>query len=320
MSILKKVFIFIIIILVLLPVSIFGYINSKINKVYDPSSSIKSLEETNYSSEKGITNILLVGTDARNTEEKSRSDAMMILTVDNNHKNLKLTSLARDTYVEIPGHGKQKLTHAYAYGGLNLLLETLESNFKIDIQNYVVVNFFSFINIIDTLNGIVVDVKPNEIQELNRYIPECYSFDQNKNKNPMKNIEYSGKQKLNGYQSLAYSRIRYNDSALERDNRQRIVLESAFEKAKHLPINKYPDLINSILPYVKTNLNTSDILSIGNSILSMDNFNIKTLEFPIEEYSTGGIYKNAGWVWRYDEDKCLPILHDFIFNDGVYKK
>lgn len=320
MSIFKKVFIFIIIILVLLPVSIFGYIHSKINKVYDPSSSIKSLKETNYSSEKGITNILLVGTDARNTEEKSRSDAMMILTVDNKHKNLKLTSLARDTYVEIPGHGKQKLTHAYAYGGLNLLLETLESNFKIDIQNYVVVNFFSFINIIDTLNGIVVDVKPNEIQELNRYIPECYSFDQNKNKNPMKNVEYSGKQKLNGYQSLAYSRIRYNDSALERDNRQRLILESAFEKANHLPINKYPDLINSILPYVKTNMNTSDILSIGNSILSMDNFNIKTLEFPIEEYSAGGIYKNAGWVWRYDEDKCLPILHDFIFNDKVYKK
>ncbi len=304
----------------MLPVSIFGYIHSKINKVYDPSSSIKSLKETNYASKKGITNILLVGTDARNTEEKSRSDAMMILTVDNNHKNLKLTSLARDTYVEIPGHGKQKLTHAYAYGGLNLLLETLESNFKIDIQNYVVVNFFSFINIIDTLNGIVVDVKPNEIKELNRYIPECYSFDQNKNKNPMKNIEYSGKQKLNGYQTLAYSRIRYNDSALERDNRQRLVLESAFEKAKHLPINKYPDLIDSILPYIKTNMNTSDILSIGNSILSIGNFNIKTLEFPIEEYSTGGIYKNAGWVWRYDKEKCLPILHDFIFNDDVYKK
>ncbi|WP_290062347.1 LCP family protein [Paraclostridium bifermentans] len=320
MSILKKFFIFIIIILILLPVSIFGYIHSKINKVYDPSSSIKSLKETNYASKKGITNILLVGTDARNTEEKSRSDAMMILTVDNNHKNLKLTSLARDTYVEIPGHGNQKLTHAYAYGGLNLLLETLESNFKIDIQNYVVVNFFSFINIIDTLNGIVVDVKPNEIKELNRYIPECYSFDQNKNKNPMKNIEYSGKQKLNGYQTLAYSRIRYNDSALERDNRQRLVLESAFEKAKHLPINKYPDLIDSILPYIKTNMNTSDILSIGNSILSIGNFNIKTLEFPIEEYSTGGIYKNAGWVWRYDKEKCLPILHDFIFNDKVYKK
>ncbi|OSB10939.1 LytR family transcriptional regulator [Paraclostridium bifermentans] len=320
MSIFKKFFIFIIIILILLPVSIFGYIHSKINKVYDPSSSIKSLKETNYASKKGITNILLVGTDARNTEEKSRSDAMMILTVDNNHKNLKLTSLARDTYVEIPGHGKQKLTHAYAYGGLNLLLETLESNFKIDIQNYVVVNFFSFINIIDTLNGIVVDVKPNEIKELNRYIPECYSFDQNKNKNPMKNIEYSGKQKLNGYQTLAYSRIRYNDSALERDNRQRLVLESAFEKAKHLPINKYPDLIDSILPYIKTNMNTSDILSIGNSILSIGNFNIKTLEFPIEEYSTGGIYKNAGWVWRYDKEKCLPILHDFIFNDKVYKK
>lgn len=318
MSIFKKFLIFIIIIIILIPLSILGYFHSKLNKIYDPSSVTKALKETNYQSEKGITNILLVGTDARNTQEKSRSDAMMILTVDNKHKSLKLTSLARDTYVKIPGHGQEKLTHAYAYGGFDLLLETIESNFKLDIQNYVIVNFFSFISIIDTLDGVVIDVKANEIQELNRYIPECYSFDQSVTKGSMKNIEYSGNQKLNGYQALAYSRIRYNDSALERDNRQRIILENTLKKIRRLPVSKYPSLIDSVTPYVKTNMNPSTILSIGNSILSIGDFNIKTLEFPMQEYSTGGIYGNAGWVWRYDKDKCLPILHNFIFNDTMY--
>lgn len=319
MSILKKVFIFIIIILVLLPVSIFGYIHSKINKVYDPSSSIKSLKETNYSSEKGITNILLVGTDARNAEEKSRSDAMMILTVDNKHKNLKLTSLARDTYVNIPGHGMEKLTHAYAYGGVNLLIETIESNFELDIQNYAIVNFFSFMDIVDTLGGVSVDVQKNELSELRKYTQECYDLNTNPNKGDLKFVESTGYQKLNGYQALAYARIRYNDSAMERDHRQREIMQGLATGLQNLPVTKYPELVDTILPYVKTNMKPTEIIKLGASVLSIGNFDIKQLEFPIAEYSTGGIVGSDGWVLQFDASKNLPILHDFIFNNVMPK-
>lgn len=320
MSNLKKFVIALLLLVVLIPAGAFGYIYFKLNSMYDSSSDTKTLTKTDYKAEKGITNILLVGTDGRTLEETSRSDSMMILTIDNKHKSVKLTSLARDTYVNIPGHGEQKLTHAYAYGGINLLVETIESNFKLDIQNYAIVNFFSFMDIINTLGGVVVDVQDSEINELNKFIPECYNFDKNSNKGEMKLIEHSGKQKLNGYQALAYGRIRKNDDALERDRRQRALMEGMFEGVKNLPVTKYPELVDTILPYIKTNMKPTTILSLGSSVLAMGGLNIKTLEFPMEEYSTGGIYGNAGWVWRYDEDKCLPILHDFMFNDVMYQK
>ena len=244
----------------------------------------------------------------------------MILTIDNKNKSLKLTSLARDTYVDIPGHGMQKLTHAYAYGGINLLVETIENNFKLDIQNYAIVNFFSFMDIIHTLGGVVIDVKPGEINELNKYIPECYEFDKNKNKGPMELVENSGTQKLNEYQALSYGRIRKNDSALERDKRQRQLIQSMIDGVKNLPITKYPELVDSILPYIKTNMKPTTILSLGATVLNIGDLSIKSLEFPMEEYSTGGIYGKSGWVWRYNADKCLPILHDFIFENKMYEK
>lgn len=320
MSNLKKFVIALLMLVIIIPAGAFGYIYFKLNSMYDSSADAKSLTKTDYKAEKGITNILLVGTDGRTLEEASRSDSMMILTIDNKHKSVKLTSLARDTYVNIPGHGEQKLTHAYAYGGINLLVETIESNFKLDIQNYAIVNFFSFMDIVNTLGGVVVDIHEGEINELNKFIPECYNFDKNPNKGEMQLIEHSGNQKLNGYQALSYGRIRKNDSALERDRRQRALMESMFEGVKNLPVTKYPELVNSILPYIKTNMKPTNILSLGSSVLAIGGLNIKALEFPMEKYSNGGIYGNAGWVWRYDEDKCLPILHDFIFNDVMYQK
>ncbi|GAA0866112.1 LCP family protein [Paraclostridium tenue] len=320
MSNLKKFVIALLVLVILIPAGAFGYLYFKLNTMYDSSTDSKALNDTKYKEVSGITNILLVGTDGRTLEESSRSDSMMILTIDNKNKSLKLTSLARDTYVNIPGHGEQKLTHAYAYGGINLLVETIEDNFKLDIQNYAIVNFFSFMDIIDTLGGVVVDVKPNELNELNKFIPECYKFDKNPNKGPIEYINNSGTQKLNGYQALSYGRIRKNDSALERDRRQRAIIQGIIDGIKNLPVTKYPELVDSILPYIKTNMKPTTILSLGATALTIGDFNIKSLEFPMEKYSTGGIYKNAGWVWRYDADKCLPILHDFIFDNVMYQK
>ncbi len=313
---LKRFVIFLAILVIALPACAFGYVYFKLNSIYDSSANQDILGNTNHKSEKGITNILLAGTDGRPGEKNSRSDAMMILTVDNKNKSLKLTSLERDSYVDIPGHGKQKLTHAYAYGGINLLTQTIEENFKVDIQNYAVVDFYSFMDIIDELGGVTVDVKQNEIKELNKFIPETYKWNESNNKGPIQYIESSGVQKLNGYQALAFSRIRKNDSTSERDRRQREVIEGIMESVKNLPITKYPSLLDTILPYVKTNMKPAQILSLGTKILSIGNFNINQMNFPIDDgvNSTGGIYGNAGWVLRFKESS-LDILHDFIFNN-----
>ena len=313
---LKRLVIFLAILVIALPICAFGYIYFKLNSMYDSGANQEILSNLDYKSEKGIINILLAGTDGRPGEKNSRSDAMMILTVDNKNKRLKLTSLERDSYVNIPGHGKQKLTHAYAYGGINLLTETIEDNFKVDIQNYAVVDFYSFMDIVDAIGGVTVNIKQSEIKELNKFIPETYNWNKSNNKGSIKYIKSAGTQNLNGYQALAFSRIRKNDSTTERDRRQREVIEGIMTSVKDLPITKYPQLLDTILPYIKTNMKPAQILSLGSKILSVGNFNIKQMNFPIDDcvHSIGGIYGNSGWVLRFDES-TLDILHDFIFNN-----
>lgn len=322
----KKIIAIIVAVLVVLPATAFGYIYIKLNSIYDNDISKNSTEDDNskdvdsfinlygVKSTDYITNILLVGTDGRNPSDKgTRSDAMMILTVDKKHNSIKLTSLARDSYVEISGHDKEKLTHAYAYGGIDLLSETIENNLKIDINNYAIVDFFSFMDVVDTLGGVTLDVKDSEIDELGRYTAECYEFDDNINKGNLEIIQSEGTQKLKGYQALAYARIRYNDDAVSRDCRQREIIQSIVSSLKELPVSKYPELVNSVLPYIKTNLRPNDVLSVCANVLAMKSFNIKQMEFP--NSGVGGIVDNKGWVYQFDSDECIPVLHKFIFEE-----
>ena len=130
-----------------------------------------------------------------------------------NEKNndIRITSLARDTYVDIEGYGTEKLTHAYAYEGASLLISTIKNNFGIDVDKYIAVSFESFEKIIDILGGVEINVSEKEVSQIN-------------------GVNNSGIQTLNGSQALAYSRIRYIDSAYERDNRQRTVIEALYNK------------------------------------------------------------------------------------------
>lgn len=310
---LKKLVIFLAILVIAFPAAAFGYVYFKLSSIQDSNADHSILNNLNFKNEKGITNVLLAGTDGRPGEDASRSDAMMILTVDNKNKSLKLTSLERDAFVDIPGYGKQKLTHAYVYGGINLLTETIENNFNIDIQNYAVVDFFSFMDIVDALGGVTVEVRSNEIKELNKFIPETYKWNTNPNKGSIETISSAGVQKLNGYQTLAYSRIRKNDSTTERDRRQRQVIEGLMTGVKELPITKYPKLVDTILPYVKTNMNPTQIISLGSQVLGIGDLSIKQMNFPVDK-GQGGKQGNAGWVLPFDQ-AALDELHDFIFKN-----
>lgn len=317
MSKLKKIIICIISLLIIIPLGIYGYVHYKLSDVNITESTYESkIEEVS-----GITNILLLGTDGRPDETSFRTDSMIILTIDNNNKNIKLTSLARDTYVDIPGKGNGKLNTAYFWGKEDLLFETIENEFGIGLDKYAIVSFESLMDIIYALDGVEVNVKESELEQVNKFIPECYKFCTNKNKGEMKLIESAGKQTLNGYQALSYSRIRKSDSAINRDERQRKVINAIIKKYKNTSIAKYPALIDAIIPYVKTNLTSNEILELaytGHNILSGKSFKttIKEGAFPItdEIHSKGGIYGNAGWVWLYDTNSTV-VLKDFIYND-----
>ena len=314
---LKKLVILLSVLVIAFPAAAFGYIYTKLNSMYDSSVDNSILSRVDYKTENGITNILLAGTDGRPGDKSSRSDAMMILTVDGKNKSLKLTSLARDTFVDTKKYGKIKLTETYGYGGINLLIEALESNFKLDIQNYAVVDFYSFMDIVDALGGVSVEVRQNEISELNKFIPETYKWNESPNKGALQYIQSGGEQKLNGYQALSFARIRKGTSggAIERDRRQREVIEGMISAIKDLPVSRYPKLVNSILPYIKTNMKAGQILSIGTKVLSIGDFNIKQMEFPIDDgvHSKGGKV-NGKWVLQF-EPSSLDILHDFIFKN-----
>ena len=118
----------------------------------------ENIDDVKYEEVEGITNVLLIGSDEREGEEGARSDSMIIATLDNNNKNIKLTSLYRDTLVNIPGYGEEKLNSAYQLGGVNLLIKTIEDNYKIAIKDYITINFNGFEEVIDEVGGIEIDV------------------------------------------------------------------------------------------------------------------------------------------------------------------
>ncbi|HEY5588967.1 MAG TPA: LCP family protein, partial [Candidatus Paceibacterota bacterium] len=119
-----------------------------------------------------IINIALFGVDRRDVDEASRSDAIMVLSIDLVHKKIKMSSVMRDTYVEIKNHGDTKINHAYAYGGPQLAIRTLNENFDLNIRDYVTVDFFKLEKIIDTIGGVTIDVENNEISLINSNMGE----------------------------------------------------------------------------------------------------------------------------------------------------
>ncbi|MEW9080173.1 LCP family protein [Terrisporobacter glycolicus] len=302
----KKIVIALVLVLLLLPMAVFGFLYYRINNV----NTDQQVE--------GVTNILLLGTDGRENESAYRSDCMMILTIDNTHKSVKLTSLARDTYVEIPGEGKGKLNASYFWGKEQLLFKTIKSEFGIEIDKFIQIDFEGLMDVITKLGGVEVDISKKEMKAVNKLIPSTYESYNNPDKGEMKLISSSGVQTLTGYQAISYCRIRDIDSAIYRDGRQRKVIMGVASKLKGLSLSEYPKLIKSLLPCVSTNMGSIELLNLGTSaykILSKDG-TIKQGQFPIidEVHSKGGKYKDAGWVWLYDKNSVV-VLKQFIFDD-----
>lgn len=306
MSRIKKIVIALVLILLLLPIALFGFLYYKINNI-DNSEQIE-----------GITNILLLGTDGRENESAYRSDCMMIVTIDNTHNSVKLTSLARDTYVNIPGEGMGKLNASYFWGKDQLLFKTIKNEFGIEIDKFIQIDFEGLMDVITALGGVEVDITEKEMNAVNKSVPSTYDSYNNPNKGEMKLIPGYGIQTLTGYQAISYCRIRDIDSAIYRDERQRKVIMGIASKFKSIPISEYPNLIKTLLPCVSTNMVSVELLNLGKSaydILS-NHGAIMQGEFPIIDniHSKGGKYKDKGWVWLYDKNSII-VLNQFIFDN-----
>ncbi|EOU1614315.1 LCP family protein [Clostridium perfringens] len=286
----------ILVILGLIGVSTY-YINLKINKVQkvEINKENLSINEKQVKEENHIKNIALFGIDAPKGKV-GRSDAIMILTLDEEHKVMKLTSIMRDSYVDIPGHGDDKITHAYAFGGPELAMKTLNENFNVNVEDFMAVNFTSLPEIIDKLGGVKINIIPEEIH----HIP---------------GITSPGEQVLNGEQALAYSRIRYATGGdYKRTERQRVVLEAVFEKLKSTPTKEYPSLIDDFLPYIETNMSSMDMIKLATDAAPLVKGNLETARFPLDGYCDGKMI-NGVWYLVYDRQATLNQVQEYIYDN-----
>lgn len=257
--------------------------------------SINYEEIQEFENHEEIINIALFGIDSEDGVA-GRSDAIMVATIDPIHNKLKLTSIMRDSYVNIPDRGMDKINHAYAFGGPQLAIKTINENFGLDITDYMSVNFTSLPVIIDILGGVEINITDEEVP----HIP---------------GVSSAGTYTLNGDQALSYSRIRYASGGdYVRTERQRTVLNALFNKSSTLSVTALPGLLNEVLPHVQTSMSTSDILALGTKALGAISNGLAQDRFPRDGYCEGtmidGIYYLA-----FDQATAKEQMMNYIFED-----
>lgn len=224
----------------------------------------------------------------------------MIGQYDVEHDRAKLVSIMRDTYVQIPGHGNNKINAAFAIGGPELLRKTIKQNFDIDLNYYAIVNFKGFENIVDTISpdGIEVDVEKRM-----RYSTSDVDIDL-----------YPGVQKLNGSELLDYARFRSDaESDFGRVRRQQQVMSALKDEVlSFTSLMKLPRAIGTLQPYIDTNMKTSKILSVSSEFFLNTPDTIETMRIPMDDTWTDPTYSHAGMVLEIDLEKNKEALNEFL--------
>ncbi len=253
---------------------------------------------------KGVKNILLIGSDRRDKSENGRSDTMILASINYDTKKIHLTSLMRAMYVCIPRPDGQvwgMLNAAYSWGGPNLLVDTVELNFRVKIDRYVVVNMGAFEKAVDLLGGVEITLSQAEANHVrwNSHVPT-----------------EPGTQLLNGAQAVGYCRIRMIDNDFKRTARQREVIIQLLKKAKNSNIATLLSLADEILPLVNTNLSNIEIIQYITNCFPLLQNPVTQRMLPIENEAgnsyTGIIYVGGREMYKVDFETNIKALHEFI--------
>jgi LCP family protein required for cell wall assembly len=236
--------------------------------------------------DENVFNILLIGTDTRTGTGPCRSDSMIILSINKNTDKIIMTSILRDIYVNIPGEEDNRINAAFSYGGPDLLIRTIENSFKIKIDRYISVNFMSFIDIIDKLGGVTIDVSGAELPVLNDYVKEINGLKGLPENNGLLPSAGNGLN-LTGKQALGYARIRYVGTDFARTQRQRTIMEQVFSKIKGQNIIEQDQILNMLLPDVTTNMSKGELLSFLLDSVSLSKYSVDENTLPVD-----GSYKD----------------------------
>ncbi len=247
-----------------------------------------------------VLNVMLFGEDNANGDKYGRSDTMIMMSIDNRHKKLKLTSFQRDTYVYIPGYDYNKINASYTLGGAKLSIQTIEANFGIKVDRYAVVDFDSFIKIIDTLDGIDLTLTQDEIDYINYQMYKNHQADTRTTITDPPGVVH-----LTGQQALWYARDRgltkgedNNEIGIEGDDwdrtsRQRKLLETVFDSMKNADLAQIVSIVSSVGPLVTTNLKKDEITALVSHSLTY-------LDYDVEQY-----YVPEQGLWYYDDNTSV---------------
>ena len=315
-KVLKVVGIILLVLIILIGAAIAGayiFIQQKFAKIQKVEINAEELNISEKVEEhlENYRNIAIFGIDSwGNYETGDRSDCIILASLNETTGEIKLISVYRDTYVQIEGHGMDKINHAYQFGSAQLALKTLNTNLDLNIKEFVTVNFDAVAEAIDELGGVEIEITKDELKYINGYIKDVSNIAGKKSSN----ITKTGKQKLDGVQAVAYSRIRYTEGwDYKRTERMRTVLAAMLEKLKTKSLAQINTMIDNLLPMVYTNINANDMISL---LPDIANYNIST--------SIGWPYKTEGII--FDNYYGIPItlesnvvqLHKEAFDEENY--
>ena len=318
----KKIFLRILVVFLMILAILAGiatyFIGDKLGKINTETideTAIGLTEETNKALS-GYRNIALLGIDSREDDYGlgNRSDCIIIASINQKTKDVKLISVYRDTYMQIEENGKSRLdkvTHAYSYGGAQNALKALNTNLDLNITEYVTVNFDAVIVAVNALGGVEINIDSEELKYINSYIDATSSSSGVSSTH----ITKTGTQTLDGVQAVAYSRIRYTSGGdYKRTERMRTVIEAMMKKAKTLSISKLNSFADTILPRISTNISAGEILALIPSIASFD---IKeSLGWP---YETKGITLDRWYGVPVTLESNVKKLHQEAFKQEDYE-
>lgn len=261
--------------------------------------------------DKNVVNILLIGCDSRQQSGRGRSDTMILVSINQKTEEITMTSIMRDCYVSIPGKGNNRINAAYAYGGASLLMDTLKTNFNIQVDNYVAIDFYSFVDIVDSIGGVDIEVSDAETRVMNGYIGELNKL--NGRPDDTYKLSGGGSLHLNGTQALAYARVRYVGNAdFERTQRQRTILTKIFEKAQNMNLLEMNDLLTALLPEVKTDMTETQVLAMMLKVPTYLKYDLNSQRIPVDgSYQSLRIRGMA--VLGVDFDKNIKLLEETVY-------
>lgn len=264
---------------------------------------------------KDVFNILLIGSDTRESNDRGRSDAMIIISLNDKTKTITAISIMRDIYLQIPGKKDNRINASYQFGGANLLIETIEQNFKIKIDCYASVDFYAFVDTVDTVGGVTMDLSEKEIPFIEGDMKQVDKTTGQINIIKERSKIQSGTYYLDGIQALNYARIRHTgNSDFDRTGRQRKILEQIFLNVKDLSLSELNQMLKVILPQITTNLSEKEILYLILSLPKLSGYDLRQCRIPLDgTYSSLTIRGMS--VLGIDFEENNDELHKVIYGD-----